>query len=498
MKKKFRLILPIAALTTAAATGYLVAQDKEEAAAPALVITSDTRPIERVGGTHPTSYAPMLEKTTPAVVSVYTSELIRYGNDYGNSRQEEMLRRLFGNGGGGQFGNGPQGNGSGEREVRQGEGSGVIISADGYILTNNHVVMDRRGGDADKIMIRLSNDTEMEAKLIGRDPKTDIAVIKVDGKNLPVAKIADSDQVKVGDIVFAIGNPLGVGMTVTSGIISATGKSIGIYGNEGFEDFLQTDAAINPGNSGGALVDVEGRLIGINSAIVSRSGGSVGLGFSIPTNLATNITRQLTETGEVRRGLIGVGISPLTSDVAEAMGIAGTRGVLIERVEPGFPAERAGLRHGDIITHVDKRKVTDVPDLRLAISRVLPGETTELVALRDGQEMTVQVEVTSPNGGSEVAGDDQLIDGIAMAPLNDEIRQDYGIPLNISGLVITQVSPNSPFSRYLTPGLVILEINKRAITSLGEARKALRSRGNNLFYVYDRGRTSYFALRLDS
>lgn len=499
MKKKIRFILPIAALMTATATGYLVAQDKkDEAPAPALVIEPDSRPIERLGGSNPTSYAPMLEKTTRAVVGVYTSEIVSYGTPSGNFQQQDMLRRLFGGGGNPRFNNGPQGNSQNEREVPQGEGSGVIISADGYILTNNHVVMDSRGGDADKIMIRLSDDTEMEAKLIGRDPKTDIAVIKVDGVNLPVAKIADSDQVKVGDIVFAIGNPLGVGLTVTSGIISATGKSIGIYGNEGYEDFLQTDAAINPGNSGGALVDIEGRLIGINSAIVSRSGGSVGLGFSIPTNLATNITRQLTDSGEVRRGLIGVGISPLTSDVAEAMGVKGTRGVLIERVEAGFPAEKAGLKHGDIITQVDSRKVTDVADLRLAISRVMPGNSTELVALRDGKELIVNVEVTSPETAATVSQSTEFIEGIAAAPLTDEARQSYGIPQNISGLVITESSSTSPFSRYLSPGLVILEINKRAVSNLSEARQALRERGNNLLYVYDRGRTSYFALRLDS
>lgn len=495
MKKTIRLLLPLAITITATATGYLIAQDKKQET-PALVIESDSRPIERVGGPQPNSYAPMLERTTRSVVSVYTSEIVSYGSRLGSSRQDELLRRLFGNGIDQRSFGDPRDGEPRQREIRQGEGSGVIISPDGYILTNNHVVTDRRGGDADKIMIRLSDDTEMEAKLVGRDPKTDIAVLKVEGENLPVAKIADSDQVKVGDIVFAIGNPLGVGLTVTSGIISATGKNIGIYGNEGYEDFLQTDAAINPGNSGGALVDIEGRLIGINSAIVSRSGGSVGLGFSIPTNLVTNITRQLTETGEVRRGLIGVSISPLTPDIAEAMGIKGTRGVLIERVEAGYPAEKAGLKHGDVIIEVDGRKVSDVADLRIAIASITPGSIAELVTVRDGEERKVEVAVTLPDEGSSVAQNDQFIDGIAATTLDARLRQDYGIPGNISGLIVTESSPDSPYGRYLTPGLVILEINKRSVTNLSEARNALRQSGNNLLYVYDRGRTSYFALRL--
>jgi serine protease Do/serine protease DegQ len=491
MKKNFRFLLPIAALATATATGFLVAQDKADEKAPEIVIKSDSRPIDRTGPAHPTSYAPMLEEARRSVVSVHTSEVVRYVQR-SRSREQEMLRRFFG--APRQFDNDSENEGMQEREIPQGAGSGVIISPDGYILTNNHVVVNQRGEDTDKILVRLSDDTELEAELVGRDPKTDIAVIKVDGENLPSAKVADSDQVKVGDIVFAIGNPLNVGLTVTSGIISATGRSIGIYGRDGYEDFIQTDASVNRGNSGGALVDIEGRLIGINSAILSGSGGSIGIGFAIPSNLATNITEQLVGNGEVRRGLIGVAINDLTPEIAEAMNAKGTRGILIERVSEGYPAEKAGLQHGDIITHVAEQKVNDPNDLRLAISRVIPGETVGLKIVRDGQEMSFEVGVTDPN---EVAGmDGEFIDGIAAKPLDDELRQSQGIPRDVSGIIVTDSSAQSPFSRYLPPGLVIMEINKRPVRTLEEAQNALRSRGNNLLYTYHEGRASYFALRL--
>jgi serine protease Do/serine protease DegQ len=435
----------------------------------------------------------MLEEAKKSVVSVYTSEVVRYVRG-SRSRQEEMLRQLFGRSPR-RPDQAPDGDSVREQEIPQGAGSGVIISPDGYILTNNHVVRDKRGGDADKILVRLSDDSELEAKLVGRDPKTDIAVIKVDAENLPSARIANSDQTKVGDIVFAIGNPLDVGLTVTSGIISATGRSIGIYGRDGYEDFIQTDASVNRGNSGGALVDIEGRLIGINSAILSGSGGSIGIGFAITTNLATNVTKQLVDDGEVKRGLIGVGINELTPELAEAMNAKGARGVLIESVEDGFPAQKAGLQHGDIIAKVDKRKISDVSDLRLAISRIAPGDTVNLAILRDGKAMTFDVGVTDPD--DVAAAGNELIDGIMASSLTEEMRKSHGIPRDVSGLVITKASPQSPFSRYLQPGMVILEINKRPVTTPAEARKTLRPQGNNLLYVFHEGRASYFALRLD-
>ncbi|WP_411845967.1 Do family serine endopeptidase [Roseibacillus persicicus] len=489
MKKKNQIFLPLAAAAVAAVSGYLVAQDKIEDKPAPLIIKADNRPIERVGGAQPTSYAPMLAEAKRSVVSVHTAEVVRYARGSG-SREDQILRQLFG------MGRAPQGEESiQEQRVPQGVGSGVLISPDGYILTNNHVVVDQRGGDADEILVTLSDDTEMKATLIGRDPQTDIAVIKVDGEDLPFARVADSEEIMVGDIVFAIGNPLGVGMTVTSGIISATGRSIGIYGQDGYEDFIQTDAAINQGNSGGALVDIEGRLIGINSAIMSRSGGSIGLGFAIPANLAVDIAERLTESGEVKRGLIGIRMSELDPRVAEAMGVPDTKGVLIEEVIEGFPAKEAGLLHGDIITQINERKVEDPNDLRLEVAAMKPGEILQIKVLRDSKEKSFDVKIADPDQTASLS--DEFVEGVKAALLNNELRQTYGIPRGVSGLVITEVKGSSPFNRYLEPGLVILEINKRPVDSLEQGRKLLRDRGNNLLYVYNQGRTSYFALRLN-
>ena len=453
-----------------------------------LTIETDSRPIERVGGAQPTSYAPMLAKARQSVVSVYTSEVVRYVNRSG-SREDQILRQLFGI-------RPPNDQGQvQEREVPQGVGSGVIISADGYILTNNHVVQDSRGGDADKILVRLSDETELEAKLIGRDPQTDIAVIKVETNDLPFIKVADSDEIMVGDIVFAIGNPLGVGLTVTSGIISATERSIGIYGHDGYEDFIQTDAAINQGNSGGALVDIEGRLIGINSAIKSTSGGSIGLGFAIPSDLAIQTATQLTQSGEVKRGLIGIRMSTLDPRVAEAMGVAGTKGVLIEEVIENFPAKEAGLSHGDIITQINERKVDDPNDIRLEVSTTALGDSVQVTLLRDSKEMTFDVKVADPD--RELATGNHFVEGIKATFIDAEQRKTHNIPRGVRGLIVTHSTEDSPFARHLQPGLVILEINKQPVESLAHAKSLLRAEGNNLLYVYSEGRTSYFALRLN-
>ena len=299
----------------------------------------------------------------------------------------------------------------------------------------------------------------------------------------------------MGDIVFAIGNPLGVGLTVTSGIISATERAIGIYGSDGYEDFIQTDAAINQGNSGGALVDIEGRLIGINSAIKSTSGGSIGLGFAIPSDLAIRTATQLTESGEVKRGLIGVRMKPLTPQLAEAMGVPGTKGVLIEEVVDGFPAKKAGIVHGDIITKVNNRKVDDSNDLRLEVSTTKLEDSVKITFLRDGKEHVVTVQVSDPNSFDFTSN--EFIEGISVATVNDSYRKTYDIPREVNGLAVTETQEDSPFARHLQPGVVILEINKRPVNSFERAKKLLRRKQDNLLYTYANGRASYFVLRLD-
>ena len=293
---------------------------KKANGAEGLGLNIDSQPIDRSNGA---SYANMLEKAQKSVVSVYTAELVQYLRYSGSSR-DDLLREFFGL---------PPTNRRGSnvetRKIPQGVGSGVIVRANGYIITNNHVISNQQGGVADEILVRLSNGKEYKAKVVGRDPKTDVAVLKVNATGLPTAKIADSKQTRVGDIVFAIGNPMGVGLTVTTGIISAKNRNIGIYGLDGYENFIQTDASINPGNSGGALVDIKGRLIGINSAIVSGSGGNVGIGFAIPSNLAVDVSSQLVKTGKVNRRTIGVYIAPISEVEAQRLGLS-NKSVLIQ------------------------------------------------------------------------------------------------------------------------------------------------------------------------
>jgi serine protease Do/serine protease DegQ len=345
------------------------------------------------------------------------------------------------------------------------------------------------------VFVRLDDERELPAEIVGRDPKTDVAVLKIDAKDLPVATIADSDQIKVGDIVFAIGNPMGVGLTVTSGIVSATGRAIGIYGSEGYEDFIQTDASINPGNSGGALVDIEGRLIGVNSAIMSRSGGNVGIGFAIPSNLAVNITRQLTRSGEVRRGFVGVNIAPLTADMAEAFGLKGARGVLVDSVVEGLPADKAGLKRGDIITALDGKSLDSPNGLRLAVSQKSPGSKLKVTVVRDGKKIDLDVTVGDQSNQLGSTGS-ELLEGVTAAPLTDELRREHGVPRRVHGLVITDVAASSDYAGSLAPGIVLIEINDEHVESLDAARKALH-KGVNKVYLYTDGRVGYVALRVD-
>ena len=459
---------------------------------PVLELMPDPAPIARIGATAPASYAPMLEEARQSVVSVYTAEVVRVVRSRG-STQDDLLRRFFGI-------PAPRQNPRSEAEVEkryipQGVGSGVIISADGYILTNNHVVSDQQGGDADEILVRLDDDRELSAEIVGRDPKTDVAVLKVEAEDLPTAKIADSEQIRVGDIVFAIGNPMGVGLTVTSGIVSATGRSIGIYGREGYEDFIQTDASINPGNSGGALVDVEGRLIGINSAILSRSGGNIGIGFAIPSNLVVHITRQLTESGEVRRGFIGVSISALTPDMAEAFGLQDTKGVLVDDIVDGLPADKAGLKRGDIITTLDGKPVASPNELRLAVSHKAPGSTLKIKAYRNGKPVELAIAVGDQSNQLGSTGD-EILEGVSATLLTENFRRKHGIPGQLGGILIAEIDPSSPHTRRLAAGMVLLEVNDQAIETLEQARRALR-KGVNKLYLYERGRTGYLALRVE-
>ena len=452
-------------------------------------LTIDDRVIEREG-LIPRSFAPMIGEAKQAVVSVHTARVVRVFNSQGPmSPEEEMLRRFFGLPSPRRA---PREEDIEEQRVPQGVGSGVIVREDGYILTNSHVISGRDGESADEVLVKLNDGRELQAEILGRDPKTDIAVLKIDAEGLPSLSLADSDNIEVGDIVFAVGNPMGVGQTVTQGIISATGRSIGIYGREGYENFIQTDASINPGNSGGALVDIDGRLIGINSAILSQSGGNIGIGFAIPTNLAVAITGQLTAFGEVKRGFLGVQPADLDPDMAEAFGLDSTDGALIESVEEGTAAERAGLEIGDVIVEVNGRPVRNANQLRIRIAQLRPDSEIEIVYVRDGERKVAEVAIGDKDAALYAGG---ILEGVSVQPVDQELRDRYGYPDDLTGLFIAELDPSSPHARRLREGMVIIEVNGVPARSPRDAQEALRP-GVNRLYVYDRGRVGFLALRL--
>ena len=328
-------------------------------------------PIPEVGGAAMYSIAPVVSRVTPGVVGISVRGRVREDNPL---LQDPMFRRFFG------IQQQPI-----ERET-QATGSGVIVdAAQGYVLTNSHVTEN-----GNSIEVTTKDNRNFKARLIGRDPDTDIAVLQISGSNLTAVPIGDSDRLQVGDFVLAIGNPFGLGQTVTSGIVSALGRSPGI---EGYEDFIQTDASINPGNSGGPLVDLQGRIIGINTAIVAPSGGNVGIGFAVPINMARQVMNQLINSGEIKRGRIGVAIQDLTPDIAQALGTTHTEGAVIARVEPGSPAEHAGLRTNDLVVAANGAPIHNGAELRTRVGLSKVGDAVDLTVVRGGSERTVAVRV---------------------------------------------------------------------------------------------------------
>ncbi|HEY0966363.1 MAG TPA: Do family serine endopeptidase [Opitutaceae bacterium] len=461
MSMRFRL--PALSLALALATAGVSAQTAT--ATKKLDLKIDATALTQTANARLVSYADVVEPVQKTVVSVYSTKIVRQ-----RMQMNPFFRELFGD-------QAPP-----ERESREeGLGSGVIVTADGYIITNNHVVEG-----ADELNVSLSDDREFKAKVIGADPKTDIAIIKIEAEDLPTATLADSDRIRVGDVVFAVGNPLGIGQTVTMGIVSAKGRSVGILDDvQGYEDFIQTDAAINQGNSGGALVDAAGRLVGINSAILSTSRGNIGIGFAVPVNLAASIMRSLIETGTVSRGQLGVQVDPLTPELAEALGIKkDTRGVMIVEVVPDSAAEAAGLERSDVIVSVNDRPVTSSNDIRLLISQLPPGTEVRLAVIREGDERVVKATLGAVPG--EAAAQNELLEGITVDPLSDDLRRQLGIPRNISGVAVSSVDADSPYASTFVEGMVVLEINRKPVTDAATARTLLRE-GRNLLYVYTRG-----------
>ena len=403
------------------------------------------------------SLAPLVKQVTPAVVNIRVSQTVTRRSPY----DEEMFRRFFG------MPNNP-GN---SREV-QSAGSGVIVDAiNGYILTNHHVIEG-----AEKIQISLINGETLDAEVIGSDPATDIALLKVDSKNLIDIKIGDSDIVQVGDFVIAIGNPFGLSHTVTSGIVSALGRT-GIS-NNGYEDFIQTDASINPGNSGGALVNMKGELVGINSAIISRSGGNVGIGFAVPSEIAQSIMQQILDFGEVRRGLLGVSIQSIDPENASALGVEIDYGALISSIEPGSAAEKAGLQVDDIIIQIDNEKISNSRELANAIGLKGSGEEVEIQLVRNNNKINV-IAILGQQQLSRSEGTD-IHPGLVGASFASASTMSGG------GVEVSTVeSGSAAFQRGLRSGDLITAVNRQQIENLQQLQK-IAKQSNILFLLIQR------------
>ncbi len=453
-------------------------QSKPISQPPSPILTDGTR----------VSYADIVDRVAPAVVKV-TVEVKAKPNQRTNSL-EDFFKGVP-----------PQAPQNEQRpQIERGFGSGVIVSPEGTILTNNHVI-----DGATKIKIELNDKRVFDAKVIGTDQLTDLAVLKIDSKDLPSLNLGDSDRVRVGDIILAIGNPLGIGQTVTAGIISAKGRRTGLSDGS-FEDFLQIDAPINRGNSGGALVSLNGELIGINSQILSPSGGNIGIGFSIPSNMSKSVMEQLLKDGKVRRGQLGVGIQTITEELAKSLDLKETKGVIVGSVKPGSSSEKAGVKRGDVITAINGEKVEDGNSLRNKVAQTAPGTEISLTVLRDGKELELKATLdefnpeTAKKEGSE--GNKEFGNssnqngklGLDLQPLTAEMAKRLELPADSKGLVVTDVDPEGPAAAEgIIKGDVILEINRQAVESFADVQSALEKAGDkpSLLLIARRGQTVY-------
>jgi serine protease Do len=417
-----------------------------------------------------TSFAPIVKKAAPSVVNISSTRIVREQVRQNPFLNDPRFRQFFGN-------RLPESDDDLPRSRKAYSlGSGVIISPDGYILTANHVVEG-----ADEIEVNVAGSKKnYPAKIIGTDPPTDVAVLKIEATDLPAITLADSDQLEVGDIVLAIGNPFGIGQTVTMGIVSALGRS-GLAGFNQYQDFIQTDAAINPGNSGGALVDAEGRLVGINTAIISRTGGNQGVGFAVPVNMARRVVEGLINGGRVARGYLGIKMQDVTADLAQQFGLPDQNGVLVDDVQPNSAADKAGIKSDDFIIAFNGKDVSDAHGLQLAVSQSEPGTSATVKLIRGGVQKNFTValaELPDENGagfGGQGGSDSDsskpdALDGVTVDNLDQDARQQLQIPASVQGAIVTDIDQDSNSAEAgLQKGDVIVQINRQPVTDADSA-----------------------------
>ena len=500
--KKIQLLKPLAFSIAALLAAMPVLAEELEKKAP--TVNVDPSPVVPKPGMV-TTFAPIVEKVSPSVVTISTSKMVT-GN--GNARRQNPMfndpafRRFFGipdQEENEEVVPAPNRKGAKPQKPRKqdiGLGSGVIVSAEGHILTNNHVV-----DGADEITVKLGkNQHEYKATKIGTDPESDLAVLKIEGKNLPAITFADSENVHVGDVVLAVGNPFGFTQSVTMGIVSALSRDMRELGVN-FQNFIQTDASINPGNSGGALVDTDGRLIGVNTAIYSRTGGNQGIGFAVPGNLARGVMDSILKNGRMIRGYLGVMLQPLNENLAKNFKIDGEKGALVADVPAGSPAQKAGIKNGDVVVAVDGKQVDGVSELMLMVAAKPPGTEVSVKLLRDGKETIVPVKLGERPTKNDVAkvepgdADPDVLDGVQVADIDAETRKKFDIADSAKGVVVTQIDPDSAcYAQGIREGDVIDEINRESVTTSKQAvdlSEKVKKDKTVLLHVSSKGASRY-------
>lgn len=456
-----RTFIGISAAAVVGASGIVAVHFAAHATENNPSIHVDSTPINRDPQSG-NSYSPVIKKVAPSVVNIYSTRIVRQ-RAYNPFMNDPFFRQFFG---------GEDVEPSRENSL----GSGIIVSPDGYILTANHVV-----DGADEIKVGVKNDSTIySAKVVGMDPPTDVAILKIDAKNLPAVTLGDSDQLEVGDVVLAVGNPFGIGQTVTRGIISALGRSITDPSERQYQDFIQTDAAINQGNSGGALVDAEGRLIGINDAMISPSGASAGIGLAVPINMARSVMDGFLSGGRVARGYLGVGSQDIDAGLAKDLGAPNTEGALVTEVSPGSPAAKAGLLSGDIIVEINSREISGEDSLRVVVSELRPSSKANIKVFRNGQpktfvatlgERTDDARVSAkPDDNNTAPPKADALDGVTVQDLDPQLRLHLRTPDNVAGALVTDVDrASNSYEAGLRRGDVITEINRQSVTNAEDA-----------------------------